>query len=87
MTKQPIRNQRKQSVLMTKASEAGTTFAWSAPVALDKDHAELCSWLRGRQTAAQLAERWARRRKVSAAAARNWVKDMLRHLGELLIAC
>jgi len=60
---------------------------WSAPVALDKDHAELCSWLRGRQTAGQLAERWARRRKLSVAAARTWVKDMLRHLGELLVAC
>lgn len=61
--------------------------AWSAPVALDKDHAEFCSWLRGRQTAAQLADRWARRRKVSPEAARNWVKDMLRHLGEQLISC
>lgn len=31
MTKHPIKNQRKQSVLMTNASEAGTTLALSMP--------------------------------------------------------
>ena len=30
MTKHPIKNQRKQSVVITNASEAGTTFACSA---------------------------------------------------------
>jgi hypothetical protein len=31
MTKHPIKNQRKQSVLMTKASEAGATLGLSRP--------------------------------------------------------